>query len=204
MAQKQRNQCALKKWSKPEKQPSATEVANLLRQCLAEGKKVEIDGLGEFRLGDDGVYHFTAQGQPRVFIAYVEEDLPAARRLFDELRRREMNPWLDREKLLPGQNWPRSIANAIELSDCFIALFSCRSVHKRGTFQSELRYALDCATRIPFDESYLIPVRLEDCCVPKNIRQAIQYLDLFPDWDKGIEELVQAIRLSKKQLREIS
>jgi hypothetical protein len=174
--------------------PSGAQIATLLRQCLAEGKKVEIDGLGVFRLGSDGVYHFTAHEQPRVFIAYVEEDVAAATRLFEDLCHRGVDAWLDRAKLLPGQNWPRSIENAIDVSDCFIALFSCRSAHKRGNFQSELRYALDCATRIPLDESFLIPVRLEDCCVPKRIRGSIQYVDLFPDWDQGIDRLVRAIR----------
>jgi len=184
----------VKKWIERGYRPSAAEVANLLRECLAEGKRVEIDGLGVFRLGKDGVYHFTAQERPRVFIAYVEEDLETATRLYRELRLNGFDPWLDREKLLPGQNWPRRIENAIEVADCFIALFSCRSAHKRGTFQSELRYALDCATRMPLDQSFLIPVRLEDCCVPKKIRRAIQYVDLFPDWEKGIEALVRAIR----------
>lgn len=177
--------------------PSALEVANLLRQCLADGKKVEIDGLGVFRLDCDGVYQFTAQLHPRVFIAYVAEDLPAATRLCSDLKQHGIDPWLDRERLLPGQNWPRSIQNAIEVADSFIALFSRRSAQKRGTFQSELRYALDCATRIPLDESFLIPVRLEDCCVPKKIRRAIQYVDLFPDWGKGIEALVRAVRAAK-------
>ena len=33
--------------------------------------------------------------------------------------------------------------------------FSARSVGKKGGFQAELRYALDCARRIPLDGVYL-------------------------------------------------
>ena len=52
-------------------------------------------------------------------------------RLFDGLETRGLSPWLDRRKLLPGQNWPRAIEEAIETSDFFIACFSRLSVPRR-------------------------------------------------------------------------
>jgi len=60
---------------------------------------------------------------------------------------------MDTRKLVPGQNWPRAIETAIENSDLFIACFSTNSVRKKGGFQAEIRYALDCARQIPLAPS---------------------------------------------------
>lgn len=173
---------------------NAEQLARILRQCLREGRSVEIDGLGVFRPSSHDGYQFLAQTEAKVFVAYVQEDRAAAERLFAGFRSRGFNPWLDRKKLLPGQNWPRAIEQAIEVCDFFVACFSRRAVHKRGQFQSELRYALDCAARMPPGEIYFIPVRLEECPVPFPIQREIQYVDLFPDWDKGFRRILSAMQ----------
>jgi hypothetical protein len=174
------------------------QVAQLVRRCLEEGKNVEIDGLGRFQRDGAGRYEFVAPLQPKVFLGYVEEDQALADRLFDSLEARGYAPWLDRRKLLPGQNWPRAIEDAIETSDYFVACFSRLSVRKKGSFQAEIRFALDCARRVPLDEAFLIPVRLDDCPVPSKIRREIQYIDLFPDWNRGLRRIVSVI---ERQLR---
>jgi hypothetical protein len=71
-----------------------------------------------------------------------------------------------------------------------VACFSKHSVSKKGGFQAEIRYALDCARRIPLDDVFLIPVRLDPCSVPSSIRREIQYIDLFPDWERGLRRIV--------------
>jgi hypothetical protein len=173
------------------------QVARIVRRCLERGARVEIEGLGLFRPDGKGKFSFVPASQPKVFLAYVQEDAAAAERLYRELARSGFDPWMDRKKLLPGQNWPRAIEQAIELADYFVACLSRRAVGKRGCFQAELRYALDCARRVPFDQTYFIPVRLEECSVPPRIRQKIQYVDLFPDWDRGFRALVAAMKRSR-------
>jgi hypothetical protein len=172
---------------------SAEQIARVLRQCLEEGGSIEIDGLGMFRRGDGG-YEFCPASGPRVFIAYVQEDAASAGRLYDAFKSHDLDPWMDRKKLLPGQNWPRAIRQAIEVSDFFVACLSSKAVRKRGQFQAELRYALDCATRMPLDQIYLIPVRLEECPLPAIIGREIQYVDLFPDWEAGFGRLIAAVK----------
>jgi TIR domain len=169
---------------------SREQVAAIVRQCLTEGKTVEIDGLGTFLPRAESGYEFWPRLLPKVFLAYVQEDAVAVDRLFADLAGQGFDPWLDRRKLLPGQNWPRSIEDAIETSDFFIACFSSRSVDKKGGFQAEIRYALDCARHTPLDEVFIIPVRLDECRVPTRIRRELQYFDLFPDWPKGLRRLV--------------
>ena len=168
-------------------------LAEIVRMALEEGKAVEIEGLGTFRPSEQG-YEFQSQTAAEVFIAYVAEDLAPARRLAEALRAQGFSPWLDKDKLLPGQNWPRAIERAIEISDAFVACFSPRAIVKRGSFQSELRYALDCARRRPLEQTFLIPARLEECDVPRRISSQVQYVDLFPDWEKGVRRIVRAIR----------
>ncbi|MCZ2147507.1 MAG: toll/interleukin-1 receptor domain-containing protein [Bryobacterales bacterium] len=172
---------------------TASRVARLVRACLDSGASVEIDGLGEFQKDGNGELKFTPYTRPMVFLAYVDEDYPSAQKLYEELRAAECDPWLDRKKLLPGQNWPRCIESAIEVADYFLALFSRRSVTKRGQFQSELRYAMDCAARQPLERTFFIPLRLDNCRVPSKITSFIQYVDLFPDWDQGVRRLIRSI-----------
>ncbi|MFN3322216.1 MAG: TIR domain-containing protein [Bryobacteraceae bacterium] len=165
-------------------------IAQIVRQCLADGSEIEIDGLGLFRSDEGGRFEFVPEGRPRIFLAYVEEDLPQVARLYDSFEAAGFQPWLDKKKLLPGQNWPRAIERAIEISDFFVPCFSRRAVGKRGSFHSELRYAIDCATRLPLDDIYLVPVRLEECAVPVRIAREWQYADLFPEWDRSVRKIV--------------
>jgi hypothetical protein len=177
-------------------------VLKLLRRALDSGKNVEIPGWGEFRLSPTGHYEFLPERGPNVFIAYVEEDFVLARRLCDALTHAGLAPWLDKDELLAGQNWPRAIERAIELCDAFVACLSTRSVGKRGHFQCELRYALDCARRMPLEEAFLLPVRFDDCPVPHSIARQSQYVDLFPDFDRGVRQLLRSLRKKKPRLAE--
>ncbi len=169
---------------------AAEQLAQVVVRGLAGGQSVEIDGLGVFHPDPAQGFRFEPRTLAQVFVAYAKEDLPAAKRLYGELAAAGFGPWMDVAKLLPGQNWPRAIESAIETSDFFIACFSENSVGKRGGFQAEIRYALDCARRVPLDEIFLVPVRLDDCRVPRPIRNELQYIDLFPDWTLGVRRLI--------------
>jgi hypothetical protein len=173
---------------------SCQQVARIVLRGVAEGKTVEIDGLGIFYPDARRGFRFVPRALPQVFIAYGTEDEPLAVRLFEDLNRDGFRPWMDVRKLLAGQNWPRAIEAAIESSDFFVACFSGNSVRKKGGFQSELRYALDCARQLPLEEIYIVPVRLDDCAVPRIIQHELQYIDLFPDWDAGRDRLLAMLR----------
>lgn len=170
------------------------ELTRIVVSSLARGSAVEIDGLGTFFPDAREGVRFEPPAKPRVFIAYVKEDRAEAEGLYEAIARAGYSPWMDVRKLLPGQNWPRAIEAAIETADFFVACFSSMSVTKRGGFQAEIRYALDCARRIPLDEIFLAPVRLDNCRVPRSIQRETQYVDLFPDWDRGVGELIAMMK----------
>ena len=171
----------------------AQELAGIVVQALSRGVAVEIDGLGVFYPDAVNGCRFEPR-LPQVFLAYVEEDRRAAESLYDALETQGFSTWMDVRKLLPGQNWPRAIEAAIADSDFFVACFSTRSVNKRGGFQAEIRYALNCARRIPLDEVFVIPIRLDSCRVPRVVECELQYIDLFPDYERGLRRLVSAMR----------
>lgn len=178
----------------PSNEALTRRIARVLREALERGNSVEIDGLGTLSPGGRHGFYFVAQTKPRVFIAYVEEDLRFAKKLYRAFEESGFHPWLDKKKLMPGQNWPRAIETAIQTSDFFIACFSRRATSKRGSFHSELRYALFCAAKVPLDEIFLIPVRMDECLVPRRISKQIQYLDLFPDWKAGVNRLIAVMK----------
>jgi hypothetical protein len=172
----------------------AQQLAQIVIRGLAAGNAVEIDGLGIFHPDSERGCRFEPSTVPRVFIAYAKEDAGPAERLYAALEATGFMPWMDSRKLLPGQNWPRAIESAIENSDFFVACFSEASVNKKGGFQAEIRYALDCARRMPLDEIFLVPVRLNACRVPRSIQREFQYVDLFPDWPRGIRRMLTTMK----------
>jgi len=173
---------------------SARHVAAVIRHCLREGHRVEIERVGEFRPVSGGGFRFVPENRPSVFLAYVSEDAARVERLWEILETAGFDAWMDRRKLLPGQNWPRAIERAIENADFFVACLSRHSVNKRSCFQGEMRFALDCARRVPFDQVYFVPARLEPCSVPLRIEQQLQCVDLFPDFDAAAKLLISFIR----------
>lgn len=173
---------------------STQQLAQIVIRELAAGKVVEIDGLGTFYPDRARGCRFEPPTVPQVFIAYVREDLKRAELLSDALNAAGFATWMDSRKLLPGQNWPRAIEAAIESSDFFLACFSENSVNKRGGFQAEIRYALDCARSLPLDEIFIVPVRLNECRLPRSIQREFQDVALFPDWVRGVRRIVTMIR----------
>jgi hypothetical protein len=124
----------------------------------------------------------------------VQADAAFARKLYTAFSQRGFNTWMERKKLLPGQNWPRAIESAIANADSFVPCLSRHPVSKRGVFQSELRYPLECASRMPLDEMFIITVRLDDCVVPRLLQSQVQFVDLFPDWATGVETVTAAMQ----------
>jgi len=169
---------------------SAEHLAQVVIGGLATGQTVEIDGLGVFYPDRARGFRFEPRTLAQVFIAYVREDRAPAQRLHDTLAAAGFSPWMDAANLVPGQNWPRAIEAAIESSGFFLACFSENSVSKRGGFQVELRYALDCARRVPLDDIFVVPVRLDECRLPRSIQRELHYVDLFPNWPRGVFRLV--------------
>jgi hypothetical protein len=143
-----------------------------IRSLQASGSEVVEDSLG-------------------VFLCHSSNDKAVVRDLYQRLWREGIDPWLDEQKLLPGQDWPLEIANAVRTSHAVIVCLSQSSVSEAGYVQMEIKYALDVADLQPEGAIFIIPLRLEECDVPNRLRHW-QWVDLFDD--NGYERLMLALR----------
>jgi MinD-like ATPase involved in chromosome partitioning or flagellar assembly len=116
----------------------------------------------------------------RIFLCHSSNDKPEVRALYQRLNAEDwIDPWLDEEKLLPGQDWNLEIEKAVRESDVVIVCFSNMSVSKEGYVQKEIKHVLDNALEKPEGTIYIIPLRLNESQVPSRLKEW-QYLDYFP------------------------
>jgi len=120
----------------------------------------------------------TAERRLRVFVSYAREDEAVARKLYRRLGQRNVEPWLDVIKLLPGQKWRVEIGKAIRASDAFLACLSPVAVAKAGFLNNEFEQALEIADRQPEGKVFTIPVKLEACDVPPRFGE-FHWVDYF-------------------------
>lgn len=131
----------------------------------------------------------------RVFISYAREDETNAKRLYNDIKNSmlRIEPWLDKEDIMPGQDWSSEIIKSIKKSDFFIPLFSSISVAKRGFVQREFKLAIDTIQEIPPGQIYVIPVRIDECDIQYDELNKYQRQDLFPDWYQGLSKILKSM-----------
>jgi formylglycine-generating enzyme required for sulfatase activity len=107
----------------------------------------------------------------KVFLCHASGDKPAVRELYQKLAAEGwIDPWLDEEKLYPGQDWDMEIEKTVEETDAVIVCLSNNSVTKEGYVQHELRLILNMADYKPEGTLFIIPVRLDDCPLPRRLK----------------------------------
>jgi len=138
----------------------------------------------------------------RVFLCHASQDKPLVRDLYKKLNSETwIDPWLDEEKLLPGQDWNLEIEKAVESSDAVVVCVSSTSVAKEGYVQRELRRVLDIALDKLEGAIFVIPVRLDDCSLPRQLRDR-QFLDYFPTSKRvaAYDKLKTSLKIRKDNL----
>lgn len=136
----------------------------------------------------------------KVFLCHASTDKPKVREFYYYLKRRGIQPWLDTENLLPGQDWQVEIPKAISSSDAIIIFLSKKSVDRQGYVQKEIKFALDKALEIPEGHIFLIPARIDECNVPSSLSR-YQWVNLYDD--NGLLRLIKALKLRAVQLPEL-
>jgi formylglycine-generating enzyme required for sulfatase activity len=146
--------------------------------------------------------------KPHVFLSHVREDAERVERLAADLEARGIETWIDRHKIKPGQRWQKAIEDAIRSGAFFVASFShAYSARTRTYMNEELNLALEEVRLRPAETSWFIPVRLDDCEIPDlpiapNVTvRSFQWLDMFPEWEMGVERLAGAIGPSSRPAR---
>jgi hypothetical protein len=136
------------------------------------------------------------------FVSYVREDADAVDQLVSALQAASIPVWKDTENLWPGEDWQQKIREAIEDGSlAFIACFSTSSVQKAKTYMNaELNLAVEQIRLMRPGHVWLLPVRLDDCELPRfdldasRTLDSLQRIDLFgPKRETNLARLVAAV-----------
>lgn len=148
-----------------------------------------------------------AREMRHVFISYCHENKDLVDRLCHTLISKGVDIWVDWDNLEPGIPWRQAIQKAIQHGDFFIACFSKEYNVRDTTFmKEELSIAIEILQQNPFDEIWFIPVKLNECQIPDikigegRTLQELQYVNLYEDWETGIQQILKAMPSSNTEL----
>lgn len=138
-----------------------------------------------------------------VFLSYASPDYDRVYEYFTALVSDGLDPWLDKEKLIAGQNWDFEIKRALAQAVIIVVFLSENSVTRRGYVQREIRIALDQAQSKLHDDIYVIPVKLDEVPTPPQL-ESIQFIrataeDPRKQLSRAIE--TQLIRLGQESAK---
>lgn len=129
----------------------------------------------------------------RVFLCHSSGDKPKVKSLYGKLGKHKwIDPWLDENKLLPGEDWDVEIRRAVKVSEIVIVCLSFDSITKEGYVQKEIKLALDIADEKPEGTIYIIPLKLEDCDVPERLSK-LHWVNYYEP-NKSIKKLLSSLR----------
>lgn len=137
----------------------------------------------------------------RVFLCHASEDKAAVRVLYRRLKARGIDPWLDEEDLVAGQDWEFQIRKAVRNADIVLACLSAQGVGKRGFVQREIKLALDVAEEQPEGTIFIVPLKLDECVVPERLRRW-HWVNYFEE--RGHENLLRALRERASTLEQVT
>ena len=126
----------------------------------------------------------------KVFISYASEDERQARDIYRNLEKC-VDPWLDKEKVLPGENWEMAISKAIDESDLMLFLISKHVLYKEGFLQKEIRLAHERMMRKPEGDIFIIPLRLDATRLPDSLDKFQWVIVTDDDWNNKLARTFQ-------------
>jgi hypothetical protein len=128
-----------------------------------------------------------------VFLSYAHADEAGAVGIYQHLLKAGFEPWLDKFSLKPGQDWREEIGKAIRHCGAFLSLVSTSSVDRGGVLAGEMKFALDRRAERLDNGGIFIPVLLEKCELPAELR-SIQALSWFlPDSPAELTKALESL-----------
>jgi len=147
------------------------------------------------------VTEFIMEKETNVFISYAREDHTIAYKIYNDLKKLGIKVWIDKEELRPGEKWKTTIKQTIKSSSHFLALFSPNSLSKKGFVQKEVKIAIEVLDELPDSEIYFIPIRLNECKIADEKLQDIQWVDFFPSYDEGLNQVLRVLKPESKSVQ---
>jgi hypothetical protein len=134
----------------------------------------------------------------RIFIGYSELDQAEVDPLYRRLSLEGFKPWIDRYDILPGDDAAARVRSAIYNADFFLVCLSNNSIESES-FEPKLDGQLKLHLQGGQAKAFLIPVRLEECRVPKKLAP-FETINLFEEhgWSHLLEVIDTVIRRRKE------
>jgi hypothetical protein len=104
------------------------------------------------------------------FISYAREDERVVADIARRLNDFAVVTWFDKRNLMPGDDWEMRIEQAIEKADYFLLFLSRVTEEKIGFKNREIQLAVKQQSYRPRGKIFLIPILLDDCAVPHDLR----------------------------------
>jgi hypothetical protein len=109
---------------------------------------------------------------------------------------------MDKESLRLGEPWMQKLRAAIRDGAFFVLCLSKQlAARPSSVVYREIDMALEELERGHGDQTWFLPLRLDDCPIPQEVAK-FKYVDLFPDFDSGAVTLVN--RLLERLMPELS
>jgi glucokinase len=124
-----------------------------------------------------------------VFLSYASEDLEIANRIRTELETERYSVWMDKRRILAGDNFTTEIFDAISKSKYFLIVLSSYS-----TQSNFVRQELEAAWNQSINgaDVIVIPILYENCPIPLVLRQ-IHYIDFTKSTQSALRELIDTL-----------
>jgi TPR repeat protein len=123
-----------------------------------------------------------------VFISFASKDRGFATTICEALEHRGIGCWIATRDIGPGENFQSAVFDAIRSAKVMVLVFSTNA-HNSDEVKKEIVLAGQCRLNV-------IPVRVEDVTPTGAFAYELatrQWVDLFEDWERSIQRLVEQI-----------
>lgn len=129
-------------------------------------------------------------GKKFIFISYSSHDFEAAQRIMRALESRGFACWISSRDVPPGGNFASAIVEAIENAYAMVLVFSANANQRAEEIKKEIVLAGQ-------SQLVVLPARIENL-LPSDraFRYEMatrQWVDLFDNWDAGIDRMVSQL-----------
>jgi hypothetical protein len=128
-----------------------------------------------------------------IFISHARGNRAAAQAICDALERRGFQCWIADRDIRAGDNFAAAIVQAMRMATAMVLLISADA-----DSAPEVKREVALAEQIRLT---VVPARTEDVVPHPNFAYAVateQWIDLFEDWDGGIERLARQLETVTK------
>lgn len=123
---------------------------------------------------------------PKVFISFSSKNNEIARKIKEQLQKRQFDCWFAPDNIMGGESYLSTIPKAISNSDAFILLLS-KDSQTSFWVKNEVEQAIN--KQIP-----IFPIMIEDCEITEEFAFCLSHIQIFRydnDINKSIEQFVK-------------